>query len=79
MNLNFLKKLSFKEKQLPFWQWLERREKIKALAADLKDIEKFVFVYPYAPDGTSQKVVGHHFYKSLLLIAKKQQALLEKK
>lgn len=60
--------------KLPFWIWLERREKIKRLARELDLIRQKVYV-----DGQGNWLVDYREFNDLYRIAKAQQELLNKK
>lgn len=59
---------SKKEIKLPFWEWIERRQKIKQCA---EEIDRFTKM------GICQS--GDNVAEDLLRLAKKQQQLLNKK
>jgi len=56
--------------QLPFWQWIERKEKIRRLGAEVEHFERLVKADP--------QILPSDF-KDLLRTAKAQQELLTKK
>ncbi len=60
--------------KLPFWQWIERREKIRRLSNELNGIRQKTYV-----DGQGNWLVDYREFKELYRIAQQQQKLLTKK
>ncbi len=69
--LKKLIRLKTKANKLPFWQWLERREKIKRLGNDLEIIIQDLGDLKFL--GVSSDL------RKLVKIAQEQQQLLQKK